>query len=196
METNRLEKFRASYSVLSTWQSGDWQRAIDMYLKLDTFSSAAMEAGKEYHKQWEDFVKEFGTLPRVFGGKKLKNPASEQKIVIEVAPWLDFVFIADCVDGETLYEFKSGANPASYWADKWQVPIYAYGLLANGHKVNKAYVMAFNQYNQKVTKSLIWLTPEVMQEGVNTMWTLASEMWDYIKKNKEQLSNYVETHGN
>lgn len=196
MEANRLDKFRASYSVLSTWETGDIKRAIDQYLKIDTYTTPQMEMGKKFHGEWENEVKRYKCLPKVFGGQPLLHPRSEEKIVIQVADWLDFVFVADCVDQYTLHEFKSGANDANYWSNTWQTPIYAYGLLANGHRVNKAYIHSYNPYNQKVTKALVWMTPAVMQDALDKLWTLSSEMWDYIQQNKEQLRNYLNSHGN
>lgn len=189
--TNRLNKFRASYSVLSTWESGDWQRAVDQYLKLDKFTTPQMEYGKKLHGEWEQHIKRDKSLPEVFGLTKLEDPKSEIKLEIHVADWLDFVCVPDLVDGETLYEFKTGANDANHWSNTWQTPIYAYALLANKTPVSTARIYAYNQYNQRSSMALIFLTPQLLQDAVNKMWTLSSKMWDYIQQNKEQISNYL-----
>jgi len=189
--TNRLNKFRASYSVLSTWETGDWQRAIDQYLRLDKLTTPQMEYGKRLHNEWEKHIKSNKSLPEVFGRTKLVDPKTETKLEIHVADWLDFVCIPDMVDGSTLYEFKTGANDANYWSNTWQTPIYAYALLANKTPVSTAKIYAYNQYSQKPTMALVFLEPNAMQDALNKMWTLASEMWDYIQQNKEQISNYL-----
>lgn len=189
--TDRLNRFRASYSVLALWESGQWQKAIESYLKLPTPTSQPMEFGKKLHSEWEQHIKKTKTLPVVFNSTPLVEPRSELKMVIPVADWLDFVCIPDCVDNDTLYEFKTGASDATYWANTWQTPIYGYALLANKTPVTKAKIYAYNQYTQKTTMALVWLTPELMQEAVDKMWTLSSEMWDYIQENKEQLQNLI-----
>jgi hypothetical protein len=192
---DRLTKFRASFSVLSTWESGNWQRAIDQYFKLDKFTTPQMEMGKRLHQEFEKSIKTEGKLPDVFGGHRLTTPQSETKIVIPVSDWMDFVCIPDCVDGDTLYEFKTGAQSATDWANTWQVPIYGYALLANKTPVTQAKLYAYNQYNQQTSMAMIWITPELMQRAVDKMYTLASSMWDYLQKNRDQLTSYIRQYG-
>lgn len=190
METSRLDKLRASFSVLSTWEKGDYQRAIDQYLKIDSFETPQMKLGKNLHQQWEQETQKTKCLPKIFGGKGLVNPTVEQKLVVEIAPWLDFVFIVDCLEDRIIHEYKSGANDSSYWINTWQIPIYGYGLLKHGISVNKGYVHTYNPYNQRVTHGLHWLTEKDMQQAVNTMWKLAKEMWDYIQSNRQDIEDY------
>jgi hypothetical protein len=40
------------------------------------------------------------------------------------------------------------------------VPIYGYALLANKTPVTKAKIYAYNQYTQKTTMAMVWITPD------------------------------------
>jgi hypothetical protein len=101
-----MNKFRASYTVLNKWLHGDWEGAIKTYFKMDQFVSRAMVDGKEHHQKWEAYIKENMKLPDELGGKELKNPIVEGKQVIQLADWLELVYIPDLIDSPTLYEFR------------------------------------------------------------------------------------------
>ena len=49
---NNEPKFRASYSVISLWASGNWEMAVGQYFKLRKFTTEEMADGKDHHEQW------------------------------------------------------------------------------------------------------------------------------------------------
>jgi len=186
-----MPKFRASYSVLSAWERGDWQTAIQMYFKLDTPTNAAMEAGKEWHEKWAKHIEQNKTIPNEFNFKDviLKEPKTELKLVIELDDWLDLVGVIDCHDGDTIYEWKTGVQSSVAYSNGQQGGVY--GLLAakTGIPAKKCYIGHYNQHSKKPDVSMFWLTDKVIEEAENWIITIAGEMYEYFNTNNlwEQL---------
>lgn len=179
-------KFRASYSVLNTWVSGDWQRAIKMYFKLEKFITPAMAEGSKYHEGWEKEIAETKCLPSIFGMKPLKKPSPELKLVVELAEWLDLVGVIDCWDQKTgvIYEFKTGKKSSESYASDMQVGVYALLMTAYGSKPQKAEIHHYDQYTRKVDMSIVWLSDILIDKALNWVATIGSEMHNYLVENK------------
>ena len=176
-------KFRASFTVLSTWYSGNWQMAINYYFELEQFLTPAMVMGRQYHEEWQKYIDENERLPLVFGHKELKNPITENKIVVDMDNWLELVGKYDCYDDGVIYEFKTGKQSSEKYASSPQVGIY--GLLAKsaGSRVEKAEIYHYDQYRKKSDMSIIWMTEQRLKEAENWVVTLSSEIHDYFTKN-------------
>lgn len=184
-------KFRASYSVLSLWASGNWENAIRAYFKLGTIETKAMKDGKRIHEEWGKEIIEKCSLPKVFGGKKLNNPEVEKKIVIGLADWIDLVGVIDCVDDQIIYEFKTGKKTSENYANEKQV--FMYGLLLNrflgGFKYKKAEIWHYDQTIKKCDMSIVYFTDKIMEDTENWIIAQSGEMHNYCLENKlyEQL---------
>lgn len=176
-------KFRASYTVLNTWYSGDWERAIKQYFKLDKFITPAMADGKRYHEMWEMETSETKALPMTFGGKKLTNPKPEYKTVVELEPWLDLVGVIDCLDENTIHEYKTGKTTSEVYAGSMQPSVY--GLLAtfDDKFVDRAVIHHFDQYSKTVDMSIVWLTDKKLDYAHEWVLGLGSEMHNYFLEN-------------
>ena len=176
-------KFRASYTVLSLWASGNWERAIKQYFKLEKFTTPQMADGLKYHKDWCQYISQNKKLPLEFGGKELANPICEQKKVVSLAPWLDLVYIIDCYDKPVLHEFKTGKQSSESYASSMQLPIYAVGATYSGLLVEKAEIYHYDQYLKKCDMSVVWITDKVMNDAYNYILTLSGEMQNYLLVN-------------
>lgn len=174
------DKFRASFTVLNAWQSGNWERAIKYYFKLEEFTTPEMLQGRELHKKWADETKKTKCLPEVFGGQKLQNPIVEQKVVVELEPWLDFVFIIDCLDAPVLHEYKSGKSSSESYAGSWQTGAYAVGAVSAGFYVDRAEVHHYDQYMKVSDMSILHITDKVLEDSYNWIITISSEMHNYF----------------
>lgn len=167
-----MKKFRASYSTLNLWASGQKDRAIEGYFKLSTFITPQMEAGKRYHKEWEEETKKTNCMPAVFGGRKLQNPITERKIVVEVDSWLDLVGVIDLQDGDLLIDYKTGKTPASAYSSSCQP--YIYQLLVPTAKRFEFH--CFDQYRNKAEVSILYLTEKTFDIGLEWLITHSSDM--------------------
>jgi PD-(D/E)XK nuclease superfamily len=177
-------KFRGSYSVLDTWASGDWEKAIKMYFKLETFTSPAMEEGKRFHSLWAEQIKEFKESPIEIGAIKFKNPLVELKKVVSVNDWLDLVGVIDAYDRPIIYEWKTGKQSSESYASGPQLGVYGVLATLGGLYVEKAQVYHFDQYLKKSDFSIVWITDEMLKNSLNWIETLSSEMHNYLTENK------------
>jgi hypothetical protein len=179
-----VKRFRGSFTVLSAWASGDYNKAIRYYFHLETYVSPAMLMGREFHKEWQEETTKTGCLPLVFGGKKLIKPVCEGKIEVKVEDWLDLVFVCDCRDNDTLYEYKTGKSMNSeMYANSFQTGLYALGHLYNKNNINRIEIHHYDQYVKKADMSIVWVTDKLLENSLNWLITQSSEMYDYLLKN-------------
>lgn len=180
-------KFRASWSVLSVWASGDYEKAIKGYFKLEEYKSKAMDQGKALHKLWEKEIIKNKALPLDFGGKKLINPEPEKKIVVQIEDWLELVGVIDCIDSPTIYEFKSGKTNSESYANTKQTGIYAVLATLSKIFVDRAEIHHYDQtkpIGKRHDMSMVYLTDSLLKESFNWIITMSSDMHNYLLVNK------------
>ena len=178
-----MNKFRASYTVLNMWSSGNWEEAVKYYFKLEQFTSRAMADGKDFHDSWEKHIKETSTLPEVFGGAKLVNPQTELKLVVQMDEWLELVGKIDCLEAPTIHEFKTGKSSSESYASSWQIGVYGVLCAMSGIKIDRGIVHHFDQYKKTYDWSQVWITKDVIKDSAEWIVTHASEMHSYLVEN-------------
>jgi hypothetical protein len=177
-------KFRASYTVLNQWASGNWDRAIKTYFKLEKFVTPAMADGKIWHEKWENHINDTKTLPAVFGAGALHHPKAEIKKVVELEPWLDLVGVIDLYDKPVIYDWKTGKTSSEVYAGSMQPGIYGVLATFSGMYADRAIIYHYDQYSKKTDMSLIWLTDELLKTAHNWILSYASDMNNYLIENK------------
>lgn len=175
-----MPKFRASYSVLSTWARGDIDRAVEMYFKLSTYDTPQMKAGREYHDAWDLEVSETGCMPQVFGGRKLNNPITERKIVKQIEDWLELVGVVDLVDGELMVDYKTGKTPSSAYTNGFQHCLYS--ILVPEAKMFEYH--HYDQYNKTKDMQILHLSEQTYMDGMDYLITHASDMHSFLEENQ------------
>lgn len=181
--TNNQFKFRASYSILDQWNSGNWEMAVKMYFKLEQFVTPQMQDGRDWHEKWAKHITETKTMPIEFGGAKLINPIAEQKTVVKLDEWLDLVGVIDCYDSPIIYEWKTGKKSSEAYAGSVQGGIYAILGTFSKKYVEKVEIHHFDQYSKKSDMSIVWVTDDLLKDTYNWIITTAGEMHDYFIKN-------------
>lgn len=184
MQDQYKNKFRASFSVLNTWASGDWERAIKYYFHLEKFTSPAMAEGQKYHEQWAEEIKKTNCMPKVFGGMPLTNPEVEKYERVELAPWLDLSGKIDLLDNGVVYDWKTGKASSECSASSQQIGVYGVLCTYSGKYVNKGEIHHYDQYIKKVDISSVWITDKLLDNSLNWIITLSGEMQNYILENK------------
>lgn len=179
-------RFRASYTVLDLWASGNWERAIKEYFKIEKFVTPAMVDGRKLHEKWAEYIKTNNALPLEFGGKKLNGatPLVEQKRVVKLASWCDLVYVMDLFDEPTIYDWKTGKQSSEVYANSKQMPVYAMGATIDGFLVERAEIHHYDQFLKKSDMSIIHITDKALEEAQNWVLTLAGEMQNYLLANK------------
>ena len=170
--------FRASYTVLHFWQSGDIDRAVGAYMKISGQPTEAMVAGRLIHQQFEKEIKRTKALPGVFGGKKLVKPLTELKIEIELDDWLQLVGVIDCCDEDTIYDWKTGWTNSEVYANGMQPKVYQ--LLAPSAK--RFEIHHINQYTGETDCALGYLTAKTKEDALNWVMENSIDMYSYLQK--------------
>jgi hypothetical protein len=180
-----VNKFRASFTILSTWESGNWERAIKQYFKLEEFRTRAMDEGKKLHEDWQVYIDKNKTLPAIFdpAQKPLVKPLAEFKRVVSLRDWLDLVGVIDCVDSPTIYEFKSGKTNSEVYAGSRQVGVYGVLATYSGIYVDRAEIYHYDQYNRSTDMSIVYITDELLRNSLNWIESVSCEIHDYFIKN-------------
>lgn len=176
-------KFRASFSILKMWESGAWDKAIEAYFKMSQFTTRSMEEGKEYHEGWQKETNRTQCLPSVFGAKKLTSPKTELKLVVALADWLDLVGVIDCLDGDVIYEYKTGKTNSEIYLNSVQPAVYGVLAVYSGFVVKKAEIYHFDQHSKKMDMSIVWLTDRVIDDAYEWIFSVSSEMYAYFNEN-------------
>ncbi|HWY36193.1 MAG TPA: PD-(D/E)XK nuclease family protein, partial [Nitrosopumilaceae archaeon] len=125
-------------------------------------------------------------LPAVFGAKPLINPIPEQYIKVDVNDWLILSGKIDCYDKPTIYEWKTGRANSEEIARTKQPAVYAVLATLNGMYADRAEIHCFNQHlaNDNKSMSIVKITDQVLEEGLNWIVTIAGDMRNYIEQNK------------
>ena len=178
-----MNKFRASFSILDTWNKGDYENAVKMYFKIDSFENEAMRQGKKYHKEWSKHTEETKTLPVIFGGKEFKTPKTELKLTAQIYDWLEMVGVVDCVDEPVIYEYKTGVTDSQTYVNSHQVGMYGLLLTYNDMLVDRCEFYHYNQYKNQVDMSIVHITDKLIENSLNFVVTTAGEMHEYLESN-------------
>lgn len=177
-------KFRASYTVLSMWDSGRWEDAISTLFKLEAYENDAMRDGKLLHDAWQKETEETGCLPAVFGGTPLVKPETELKIVVQVYDWLEIVGVIDVYDDGDVHEHKSGVLSSNTYARSKQAGLYAVIALRSGRTAKRLFLNHYNQYDKTADISVVWVTEKLLEETMDWVESVSQDMYNYLIENK------------
>ena len=72
-EMGFLMKLRLSFSLMSLWEKGDTQGAIDCYFHLDRKGTRQMEDGKKFHQEIADNIKKINANIIILIGEEVFN---------------------------------------------------------------------------------------------------------------------------
>jgi hypothetical protein len=175
---------RVSYTLLKLWADGKTSNAIDYYLKRDFEPTKQMIDGKAWHEKWSAESLKTGRLPEVFGGKFLTpDPKIEVKLVVDLADWLQLVGVIDLLDGNTIYEYKTGVTSSTDYAESLQAEVYSI-LCVKALKIrpDKAWYLHYNQYTKKIDCSMVWLTDGKITKAAEWVVSVATDMKNEFEK--------------
>lgn len=180
-----MNKFFASFTTLNAWYEQRMDDAINAYFRLANLDDVpAIKEGKEYHQKWEAEIRLTGKTPEVFGAKQLTVPQTELFLSADLAPWLVLRGVIDLVDGDVVYEWKTGGSIDSQSIARTQ-QVGIYGLLChlNGMPVKTAQIHHFNQHNKSTDMTIVHLTKQRMLAAADWIESIASDMNHYLEEN-------------
>lgn len=175
-----MKIYRLSYTNLNLWHSGNWQDAVAGYLGENTFQNKEMYAGQSLHKMWETEVKQYNTIPRVFGGSKIGDVIPEHKITkivrLDDDTSICFVGVLDLWEKDTKIarDWKTGKVV-------FGVQYLFYQYLQPDMK--KFVYHLFNQATQEVSISVKHCNQATYQAGEEWALTNGLEFVNYLRDN-------------
>lgn len=191
--THTGKKIRVSYSILSAWARGDFDRAVAPFVGGIVPGTEAMEDGKRYHEKWEAETLKTGNLPQIFGGHKLNRAKLEMstKKEIWVTDWCQLSGILDVQDFPEYLagysrgiDYKRSKSTATTWANGYQHKVYQilYPKLRR-FEYRVFDPTAIPEDPDRVTVAIIHLSDQTLQDGVEWVLTHASALMDYLVTN-------------
>ena len=175
-------KLRVSFSLLDAWSRGEHERAIANYLHKDYPSTPQMDEGKKWHEENAKQIAENKMTLKEFGSLKFKKPSVELELE---APYNELFIVKgtiDTLDGEDLWEYKTGKRSATSYLSSMQLSFYAMLCTLRELPIKRLNVMKYNQYEDKWSWAFKWYSPLVVDEARNFVDSLTPEIYDYFDK--------------
>lgn len=175
-----MSKIRLSYSFLSLWERGDIDGAVATYFHLDRPVNKAMIKGRKAHQEIEDHIKMTKELPLWFFEWKFENPEAEKVVTVSYNELFDLKGVFDCLDSDTLFEFKTGNTGSLEWARTWQLPIYF--LIAEIAEIEIAKAILIHSDFKESDFVVVHNTQSKRDDARNRIDSLGPEIFDYFEK--------------
>ena len=182
-----MSKLRLSYSLLSMWERGDIQGAVDVFawesMGIESKGTPQMETGKKYHDEISRHIDTYNCLPDYMATQlSFTIPKTEYLVTVPYNELCDLGGRFDCIEEPILYEWKTGVSDSLEWARTWQLPIYFLICELAGIKVDLAYLVRHNQYEKKSDFCIVHNSKRLRDKARNIIDSLAPEIVDYFKE--------------
>lgn len=181
MIKNEPKKLRFSYSIANAFMRSP-EEAIAMYKHEYAPRTPEQERGIQFHKKLELEIK---AKNKVSIGKthlEFEKPECEKKVYVPYNEFVTLSAVFDCVDGDTLYDWKTGATSAYEYATGLQIPFYFFVLEKMGQHMKRGYIVHWD-FDKEVS-SLVSIpnSKKKLEQGENLVQTLSQEIYDYFNK--------------
>jgi hypothetical protein len=162
---------------------GDYQGAVDLYFHADKPTSRQMQDGKDIHEQIANHIKETNNLPTFLNfNYTLMIPEPEKSVVVTYNELCDLKAVFDCLDEPTLFEWKTGVSDSLEWARTFQIPMYFLIAELAKIKIDKAYLVRYNQYTKESDYSIVHNTPKQIEEARNVIDSVVYPIHKYFSE--------------
>lgn len=153
-----------------------------MYLHKQVQRTEAQQRGIDFHKKLELEIK---ANKKVSIGKtrlEFENPECEKKVYVPYNEIVTLSAVFDCIDGNTLYDWKTGSTSSMESSTGLQIPFYFFVLEKIGHHVARAFIVHWD-FDREVSE-LVHITnsKRKIEAGENLVQTLAPEIHAYFSK--------------
>ena len=178
-----MNKIRLSYSLISLWERGDIQGAIDTYFHSSKKGTQQMEDGRATHKEIAEYLEKFNCLPDYmnFSGH-FTIPKVEHAVTVPYNEIIDLKGVFDCLEEPNLYEWKTGVSDSLEWARTWQLPLYFLICEIAKVDVKTAYLIRYNQYQKQSDMVVVHNSTKLRDKARNIVDSLGYEIWQYFSE--------------
>lgn len=181
-----------SYSLVSAWERGDRERAVETFLHIDGgFRSRQMEAGSKFDKEVEEYVNKNKMLPESLGGMKLKNPMCKLKIKERYSNEIILSGEFDVWDSPNIIEIKhSAARDSADWIEEQQINWYFLLMdlwVATHHDhdpkwngAEMAFLYRFDPVHRKYDRSIAYKSERRLNSAREQIEKVGTEIRNYF----------------
>ena len=177
----KTKKLRVSYSLLHLWAQGKTDDAVSTYFHMDRPTTQAMSFGRRFHEDVAKYIEKEGKLPEWLFTHEIKKPQPELVVTVPYNELFDIKAIFDCLDVPNLFEWKSGVTNSLVWANTHQLSLYFLVAEIAKIKVEKAYLVHWNQYTKKGDFTIVWNNKSHIEYAKNMIDSYAPEIYDFFK---------------
>ena len=177
-----IMKLRLSYSLLSTWQRGEIDRAVQMYFRIQAPSTPQLDDGRAIHKEISQHILTFKKLPEYMPQIPLNDPKPDYEVVVPYNDLFDLKGVYDCLDDDTVHEFKTGVMSSVDYANMDQIPFYFLIDEMTENQLQQAYLIHYNQYLKKNDFVKIWKSQRLINKAKNLVDSVGPEIYAHFQK--------------
>ena len=172
-----------SHTFLLLWSQGRIDEALKAYYHIESVKSEALIYGINFHKKLED---------EIINNKKIKlgktelsfeNPLCEVKHKVPYNEISSLSGVYDCLDGNTLYEFKSGVQSSLEYTQSYQLGIYFLIAKKLNIEIERGIIVHYNQHEDKSDVSIVYNTNREREKAINFIDSLSYEIYKYFEDN-------------
>ena len=113
---------------------------------------------------------------------QLKNPVPDHEVIVSYNELFDLKGIYDCLDEDTVHEFKTGVMTSSEYANADQIPFYFLLDELTEGRLNQAYLIHYNQYLKKNDFVKIWKSNRLIEKARNLIESIGPEIWMFFNQ--------------
>lgn len=179
-----MKRLRVSYSMLSAMKRGDVNSVMNMYLRKEMPRTEEQQEGLEYHRKWEESIMKRKVVKIGLGEYIFNSPRVEEKHEVEYGQDFTLVGVYDCIDDKRLYEFKTGTQDVFSYVNSYQLPIYFLIAKLKDIKIDEAWLIHYNQYENKGEMAIVKNTDKAIDEASNYVDTLGGIVKSYLQQIK------------
>jgi hypothetical protein len=177
-----MKKIRLSHTLMSLWERGDYSDAVSTYFHLDRPITQPMRDGRRIHEEIEDHINKTGQFPEWFFNYPLVDPEAEKVVTVSYNELFDVKGLFDCIDGKTMFEFKTGRSDSLTWARTYQIPLYFLIAELAGIDVDKCFLIRWNQYEKKRDFCIVHNSEAIREKARNFVDSVGPEIHRYFEQ--------------
>jgi len=169
---------------MNLWKMGKKDEAINLYRHKETKRTEEQNEGIRFHKRWEDTIRATKKLSIGRTRLEFENPEPELKVHVPYREHYILSAIFDCVDGKTLYEFKTGSTSTFEYATNLQIPYYFFILSVMNRPIKRAFLIHWDQYKEKGEVVIVKNSAYRRALGLELVDTIGAELYSHLEDKK------------
>ena len=179
-----MKKIRLSHTLLSLWERGDYNAAVETYFHLDREITPQMKDGRRIHEEIADHIQKYNIFPEWFFDHRLHVPEVEKELVVPYNEWFDLKCFIDCYDSvpQDIFEYKTGVSDSLTWARTYQLPLYFLISELAGMHVNRGFLIHHNQYKKETDFVIVHNTEGKRDKARNFIDSVGPEIYTFFEK--------------